>query len=106
MAPDPIIAALLAQDDRRMLCVSPLHLTYDTFHDTQDGVLNWPSAVIPTRNGFIMYCPTEKPDGVDDEGADLWAVLELARAYGYDYVMFDADCDPYPEFVGLKSYDH
>ncbi len=98
---NPKVAAILAQDERRMLVVSMQHVTRETGENPT--AISWAN-VKPYQDGFICYCRFESCN--DGDAPELLAIVRLARAYGYDYVMIDRDASAYDESVGLPIFDH
>lgn len=95
------LTKILANHTRQMLDLSTAHISKATCDAACARSISWANTA-PTEFGFVCYVHDERPENTFD---DLWAVLEFARLYGFDYVLFDADAPHLPESCGLPSFD-
>lgn len=91
----------LSANTRRMLDISTAHVTQATCDAATAKAISWANTG-PTEFGFVVYVHAERDEDTYD---DLWAVIEFARAYGFDYVMFDRDAPHLPDGAGLPVHD-
>jgi len=64
------------------------HLSQDTF----DNLTSFPAVVAyETHYGYLLWVPPSPPPGEADWPSELGLIVELARANGCRYVLFDID---------------
>lgn len=91
----------LKNNTRQLLDVSTAHISQETCDAATAKSISWANTG-PTEFGFIVYAHPERDEETYD---DLWAVISFARAWGYDYVLFDRDAPDLPADAGLPVYD-
>jgi hypothetical protein len=91
----------LKGNTRRMLDISTAHISQETCDAATAKAITWANTG-PTEFGFIVYVHDERDDETFN---DLWDVIEFARAWGFEYVMFDRDAPHLPEGSGLPVFD-